>query len=146
MYRSFVYEVDDGGLLRGELRLLATAGNRRVYLGNGQARSLAPLIRLTGRMVVLLEFRPGTSRVDPSVDTTSHIFLRLEGGLMKAMAKALAPLIWRMADRRITTLGDAAGMVATRIASDPRSLYAEMKGWTDLRAEDVEAYRKTFAP
>jgi hypothetical protein len=35
-----IYEVDDGGLLRGELRLLAKAGNRRVYLGNGQARSL----------------------------------------------------------------------------------------------------------
>jgi hypothetical protein len=125
---------------------LTKAPNRRIYLGNGPAQAAAQLLRMTGRMVVLLEYRRGKGAGNPSVDTTSQMFLRSEGGLMRGMTKALSPLIWWMADRRITTLQDAAGMVADRITRDPRSLFHEMKSWTDLRPEDVEAYRRTFVP
>ncbi len=141
-----IYDVDDGGSIRGEVRLLTKAADRRVYLANGEARSMAQLIRVTGRVVILLEYRPGTSDGNPAVETTSHLFFRVDGGLMKVMVKILAPLIGGAVDRRITTLGLAARVVAERIAHDPRSLYDEMQGWTDLRPEDVAEYRRAFVP
>ena len=141
-----IYDVDDGGSIRGEIRLLTKAADRRVYLANGQARSMAQLIRVTGRLVVLLEYRPGPGNGDPAVETTSHIFFRVDGGLMQFMVKILSPMIGGAVDRRITTLGLAARIVAERISHDPRSLYHEMRSWTDLRPEDVEEYRRTFAP
>lgn len=141
-----VYDVDDGGSIRGEIRLLTKAADRRVYLATGQARSMAQLIRVTGRLVVLLEYRPATGSADPSVDTTSHVYFHVDGGIMKFMVKVLSPVIGGAVDRRITTLGLAARIVAERIAHDPRSLYHEMQAWTDLRPEDVDEYRRTFAP
>jgi hypothetical protein len=141
-----VYEVDDGGTIRGEVRLLAKAADRRVYLANGQARSMAQLVRVTGRAVILLEYRPGASDGDPAVDTTSHIYFRVDGGIMQAMVKLLSPLIGGAVDRRIANLGLAARIVAERIARDPGSLYEEMQAWPDLRRDDVEEYRRTFLP
>jgi hypothetical protein len=141
-----VFDVDDGGLVRGELRLVADAGNRRVYLGNGQARSVGQIIRLAGRMVVLLEYQPGKGEGAPLVEATSHMFLHVEGAVMRVIAKALSRLVWGIAERRVEVLGQAAGMVAERIARDPRSLFDEMRGWPDLRPEDLEDYRRTFLP
>ncbi len=47
-------------------------------------------------------------------------------------------------DRRVANLTAATQVVGERISRDPRGLYREMQTWSDIRPEDLEAYRQAF--
>ncbi len=138
------FAVNDQGDLRGTLRLVARGANRRVYFCQGQFRSLAHILRLTGSMVFTLEYRDVREGADSAVEVTPQLYVRLDNILAHGVMKVIAPLVHGVIDRRVANLTVATQVVGERISRDPRGLYREMQTWSDIRSEDLEAYRLAF--
>jgi hypothetical protein len=138
------FAVDDLGSLRGHLRLVAREANRRIYFCQGQFRSPAHILPLTGNMVFALEYRDFRQEADPFVEVTPQLYVRLDNILAHGVLKVIAPLLHGTIDRRVANLTAATQVVGERISRDPRNLYREMQTWSDIRPEDLEAYRRAF--
>lgn len=138
------WAVNDLGSLRGSLRLVARGANRRIYFCQGQFRSLAHILHLTGSMVFALDYRDVRGGADPAVEVTPQLYVRLDNILAHGVLKVIAPLVHGAIDRRVANLTAATQVVGERISRDPRGLYREMQTWSDVRPEDLEAYRREF--
>ncbi len=138
------YAVDDRGALRGSLRLAARAPERRIYFAEGEFRSLAHLLRLTGSMVFTLQYRERSDGNASYVEVDPQLFLRLDNIVAHGILKVLAPLLDGIIDRRVANLTAAARIVSSRLTRDPRGLYQEIRTWPDVRPEDLEAFRQAF--
>lgn len=138
------WAVNDLGNLRGSLRLVARGANRRVYFCQGQFRSLAHILHLTGNMVFTLDYRDVREHADPTIEVTPQLYVRLDNIIAHGALKVVAPLIHGAIDRRVANLTSATHAVGERISRNPRGLYREMQTWSDVRPEDLEAYRKEF--
>lgn len=140
------FDVNDLGALRGSFRLVARGVNRRVYFCQGEFRSLAHLLKLSGSMVFTLEYRDVLQGADPAVEISPQIYVRLDSILAHGVLKVIGPLLSSVIDRRVASLTVATQAVGERIARDPEGLYREMQTWNDVRREDLEAYREAFLP
>ena len=138
------FAVKDLGSLRGHLRLVARGANRRIYFCQGKFRSLAHILPLSGNMVFALEYRDFPQEAEPSVEVTPQLYVRLDNILAHGVLKVIAPLIHGVIDQRVANLTAATQVVGERISRDPRGLYREMQTWSDIRPEDLEAYRQAF--
>lgn len=138
------YAVDDEGALRGSLRLVARAPERRVYFVEGEFRSLAHLLTLAGSMVFTLEYRERWDNNEPYVEVDPQLFLRLNNILAHGILKVLSPLLHGIIDRRVANLTEASRIVSYRLTKDPRGLYQEIRTWPDVRPEDLEEFRRAF--
>jgi len=138
------FAVNDLGSLRGHFRLVARGANRRIYFCQGQFRSLAHILPITGSMVFTLEYREFRRADDPAVEVTPQLYVRLDNILAHGVLKFIAPLLHGVIDRRVANLAAATQVVGERISRDPRGLYREMQTWSDIRADDLEAYRHAF--
>lgn len=139
-----LYEVDDLGSLRGSFRLIARGPERRVYLVEGQFRSLAHLLKLTGSMVFTLEYRERWEGNESYVEVDPQLFLRLDNLVVHGILKVLAPLLHGIIDRRVVNLTTAAEIVSRRLTKDPKGLYREIRTWPDVRPEELGEYRRAF--
>jgi hypothetical protein len=140
------FDVDDRGSLHGHFRLVARGFDRRAYFCQGQIRSLAHLLMLSGRLVFTLEYRERRQGGVPAVEMIPDLYLRLDNSLAHGILKTIAPLLHAVIDRRVANLTAATRMVGERIARDPEGLFREMQTWRDVRQEDLEAYRRAFLP
>lgn len=138
------YAVDDQGALRGSVRLAARAPERRVYFVEGQFRSLAHILKLSGSMVFTLEYRERWDGNESYVEVDPQLFLRLDNIIAHGILKVLAPLLHGIIDRRVANLTEAARIVSYRLTKDPRGLYQEARSWPDVRPEDLEELRQAF--
>lgn len=138
------WAVNDLGSLRGSLRLVARGANRRVYFCQGQFRSLAHILHLTGNMVFTLDYRDLRAGGNPTIEVTPQLYVRLDNILAHGVLKVIAPLVHGAIDRRVANLTAATQVVGERISRDPRGLYREMQTWPDVRPADLEAYRQEF--
>jgi len=141
---SGVYAVDDMGALRGSLRLVARAPERRIYFVEGEFRSLAHLLKLSGSMVFTLEYRERWDGNESYVEVDPQLFLRLDNVVAHGILKVLAPLLHGIIDRRAGNLTAAAQIVSQRLIKDPQALYQEIRTWPDVRREDLEEFRQAF--
>lgn len=142
--RDGLYAVDDMGALRGSVRLVARAAERRVYLIEGQFRSLAHLLPLSGSMVFTLTYREHWEGNDSYVEIDPQLFVRLDNALVHGILKILAPLVHGVIDRRVDHLTAAAQVVSQRLTEDPQGLYREIRTWPDVRPAELEEYRQAF--
>jgi hypothetical protein len=138
------FEVNDFGALRGNFRLVARGGNRRVYFCQGQFRSLAHLLRISGGMVFTLEYRESRQGADSAVEVSPHLYVRLDNILAHGVLKVIAPVLHGVIDRRVAHLTVATQIVGERIARNPESLFREMQTWPDVHPQDLELYRQAF--
>jgi hypothetical protein len=95
-------------------------------------------------MVFAMEYRERWEGNDPYVEVNPQLFVRLNNVLAHGILKILAPLIHGAIDRRVASLEAAAQAVSQRLIQDPRGLYRELRTWSDVRPEDLEAYRQAF--
>lgn len=138
------YDVDDLGALRGSVRLIVRGPERRVYFAEGQFRSLAHLLKLSGSMVFALEYRQRWEGNESFVEVDPQLFLRLDNVVAHSILKVLAPLLHGIIDRRVANLTAAAQIVSQRLTKDPKGLYQEIRTWSDVRPEDLAEYRRAF--
>ena len=138
------YEVNDLGALRGSFHLVAHEGNRRVYFCQGEFRSLAQILKLSGGLVFTLELQEFAQGSDPYAEVTPQLYVRLDNIVAHGLLKALSPLINGVIDRRVANLATATQTISERLVRDPAGLYREMRSWPDLKSEDLEEYRQTF--
>ncbi len=138
------YTVDDMGALRGSIRLIARGQERRVYFVEGQFRSLAHLLKLTGSMVFTLEYGERWEGNEPYTEVDPQLFIRLDNIVAHGILKVLAPLIHGVIDRRVAGLTEATQIVSQHLTRDPHGLYREMRTWPDVRPEDLDEYRRAF--
>ena len=139
-----LYAVDDMGALRGSVRLVARAPERRVYLVEGQFRSLAHLLKLSGSMVFTLTVQERWEGNESYVEIDPQLFVRLDNILAHGILKILAPLIHGVIDRRVGNLTAAAQLVSQRLTQNPQGLYREIRTWPDVRPAELEEYRHAF--
>jgi hypothetical protein len=139
-----IYAVDDMGSLRGSLRLVARAPERRIYFVEGEFRSLAHLLKLSGNMVFTLEYWERWDGNESYVEVEPQLFLRLNSIVAHGILKILAPLLHGIIDRRVANLTDAAQIVSRRLTKDPQGLYQEIRTWPDVRPDDLEEFRQAF--
>ena len=139
-----LYAVDDMGSLRGSLRLVARAPEKRIYFVEGEFRSLAHLIALTGSMVFTLEYRERLDGNESYVEVEPQLFVRLNNIVAHGLLKILAPLLNGVIDRRVASLTDAAQTVSRRLAKNPRGLYQEIRTWPVVQPDDLEEFRQAF--
>ncbi len=139
-----VYAVDDMGDLRGSVRLVARAPERRVYLVEGEFRSLAHLFKLSGSMVFALTYQERWEGNESYVEIEPQLFVRLDNVLVHGVLKILAPLIHGVIDRRVDSMTVAAQIVSQRLTQDPQGLYREIRTWPDVRPAELEEYRHAF--
>jgi hypothetical protein len=138
------YEVNDLGALRGSFRLVAHEGNRRVYFCQGEFRSIAQIVKLSGGLVFTLELQEFAQGSDPYAEVTPQLYVRLDNIVAHGLLKVLSPLINGVIDRRVANLATATQTIGERLVRDPAGLYREMRSWPDLKPEDLEEYRQTF--
>ncbi len=138
------YSVDDEGALRGSVRLVTRGPERRIYFVEGQFRSLAHLVKLSGSMVFTLVYRERWEGDEPYVEIDPQLFLRLDSVVAHGILKILAPLLHGVIDRRIASLTAAAEVVSRRLTKDPGGLYREIQTWPDVRPEELVEYRQAF--
>ncbi len=139
-----LYDVDDRGAIRGHLRLIAQGPGRRVYVAQGEFRSLAHLIRFTGAMVITLRYVEEAAPGEPALRNEPHLYVRIDNVLVHGLLKLLSPLIHGIIDRRVATLAAAAETVSARITKDPAGLYREMKGWPEVTDAQRAEFRRQF--
>jgi hypothetical protein len=139
-----LYQVDDQGALRGQLRLVAAAPARRVYYCQGEFRSLGHLLALTGGMVFALEYRQVAEGSEPRMEVVPQLFVRLDNLVAHGLVTVLGPLLTGVIDRRAASLAAATTVVTERITRDPAGLYREMAAWPDITPQDLDAYRAAF--
>ena len=135
-----LFEVEEAGRLRGPTRLVAGAPGRRVYLVEGEFRSLGELLRFAGSMVIALRYHEDAGPDGPMLVNEPHLYVRIDNLLLRGLAKLLSPVIHGIVERRVARLAAAAEAVSTRIARDPAGLYREMKAWPEI----TEAQRADF--
>ena len=138
------FDVTDLHALRGSFRLVARGDHRRVYFCRGTFRSLSRILEITGEMVITLEYHDTRQGEDPAVEVASQLYVRLDNIVAHGVSKIVAPLLHKVIDRRVANLTAATQLIGERIARDPERLYGEMQAWTDLRPEDLAAFRKTI--
>jgi hypothetical protein len=136
--------VNDLGALRGNFRLVAHQGTRRVYVCHGQFRSLAYLLSLSGNMVFTLEYRESRHDAAPTVEVAPQLYLRLDNLLAHGTLKLISPLLHGVIDRRFANLTAATQIVGERVTRDPEGLYREMQTWSDIRPDQLEHFRRAF--
>jgi hypothetical protein len=138
------FDVNDLGALRGNFRLVAHQGTRRVYVCHGQFRSLAYLLSLSGNMVFALEYRESRHDAAPTVEVAPQLYLRLDNLLAHGTLKLISPLLHGVIDRRFANLTAATQIVGERVTLDPEGLYREMQTWSDIRPDQLEHFRRAF--
>jgi len=139
-----VYAVDDQGALRGSVRLVTRGAERRVYIVEGQFRSLAHILKLSGSMVFALAYRERWEGDESYVEVDPQLFLRLDNVVVHGILKVLAPLLHGIIDRRVASLTEAAQIVSQRLTKDPGGLYREIQTWPEVRPEELTEYRQAF--
>jgi hypothetical protein len=138
------YTIEDKGALRGEARLVRVTGDQRVYWFKGEFRSLANLLRFTGRMVLVLDSREVKEGGRTYMESDPNLSLRIDHLFFGFMAKLLAPLINVLIDRRVGIIAEATGKLFQQVTGNPQGLYREMVTWKEVSPEDLEAYRQAF--
>jgi hypothetical protein len=138
------YAVDDMGSLRGNVRLVARAPERRVYFVEGEFLSLAHILKLSGNMVFTLEYRERFDGTESYVEIDPQLFLRLNNVMAHGILRILAPLLHGIIDRRVANLTEAAQIVSQRLTRDSHGLYREIRTWSDVQPEELEAFRRAF--
>jgi hypothetical protein len=139
------FDVTDGGSLRGTFWPIARGKNRRLYLCDGDFRSAEHVLQVSGRLLMFLEYRALPARDgEPQMELLSTLYVRLENVLAHGFVKLIAPFLSGVIERRTARLAAATQILSRRVTLDPRGLYAEMLGWPDLPAADLEAYRRAF--
>jgi hypothetical protein len=141
-----IYEVSDLEALRGSFRLVARGQMRRVYLCQGEFRSLAHILKLSGGMVFTLEFRELQEGGKAHLEVVPQFYLRLDNIMAHGLLKMLSPLLNGIIDRRVGNLTTATQVIGERMSRDPAGLYREMHSWPDVKPEELEAYRQAFLP
>ena len=136
--------MSDLGALRGSFRLVARGEKRRVYLCQGEFRSLAHILKLSGGMVFTLEFRDLQEEGEAYLEIVPQFYLRLDNIVAHGLLKVLSPLLNGIIDRRVGNLTTATQVVGERMSRDPAGLYREMRSWPDVKPEELEAYRQAF--
>ena len=139
-----LYTIEDLGALRGEARLVRVTDRQRVYWFKGEFRSLANLLRFTGRMVLVLDSREVEEGGRTYMESDPDFYLRIDHLFFGFLAKLLAPLINLLIDRRVGMIAEASSQLFQQVAGDPEGLYREMATWKEVRPEDLEAYRRAF--
>lgn len=139
-----LYTVEDRGALRGEVRLVNATDERRIYRFQGEFRSLAYLLRFTGRMVLILRYREVRERGRTYMESDPDFYLRIDHLLFHAMMKLLSPLIHTILDRRVTMIVEATGKLFEQVQNDPKGLYRQMSTWSEVQPADLEAFRHAF--
>ena len=139
-----IYTVEDLGALRGEARLIKVTGDQRVYWFRGEFRSLANLLRFTGRMVLVLNYREVREGGRTYIESDPDFYLRIDHLFYGFLAKLLTPLINLLIDRRVNMIAEATNKLFDHVVTDPGGLYREMATWQEVRPEDLEAYRRAL--
>jgi len=139
-----VYTVEDRGAIRGDARLITATDNQRVYRFQGEFRSLAHLIRFTGRMVLILRYREMQEEGRTFVDSDPDFYLRIDHPFFDLITKLLSPLIGSIIDRRVHMIVEATRTLFDRVQTDPKGLYQQMSTWPEVQPTDLEAFRQAF--
>jgi hypothetical protein len=139
-----VYTIEDLGALRGEARLIQARADQRIYWFKGEFRSLANLLRFTGRMVLVLEYREVREGGRTYMESDPDFYLRIDHAFYGFIVKLLTPLINILIDRRVGMIAEATDKLFDQIVSNPEALYREMSSWNEVRPEDLEAYRRAL--
>jgi hypothetical protein len=139
-----VFTIQDRNALRGEARLIAATDDQRIYRFQGEFRSLAHLIRFTGRMVVIFRYREVRNGSDTFIDSEPNFYLRIDHLFFHYMAKLLSPPIRSIVDRRVKTIVEATHKLFDQVRTDPGGLYKQMSTWGEVQPADLEAFRQAF--
>ena len=139
-----VYTVEDRGALRGEARLIAATGDRRIYRFQGEFRSLANLLRFTSRMVLILRFREVREGSRTSMESDPEFYLRIDHLFFHFATKLLSPLITSLIDRRVNMIVEATSKLFDQVHTDPDGFYRQMSAWPEMQPTDLEAFRQAF--
>ena len=139
-----IYTIEDRGALRGDARLITATGNQRIYRFQGEFRSLANLLRFTGRMVLILHYREVWEGGWASMENDPDFYLRIDHPFIHVTMKLLSPLITSLIDRRVSMIVDATSKLFDQVRTDPAGLYQQMSTWPEVQTTDLKAFRQAF--
>jgi hypothetical protein len=123
---------------------VAAAPGRRVYITEGEFRSLAQLIRFEGAMVITLRYGEAEEAGQHVLSNEPHVYVRIENLLLRGLARLFSPIVGGIIERRVARLAGAAGAVSTQLSRDPAALYREMQGWPEISERDRADFRRYF--
>jgi len=139
-----VWAIEEGESIRGRTRLIARAPGRRVYIAEGEFRSLAQLLSFEGAMVITLRYWEDEQGGRAYLHNAPHVYVRIENVLLHGLAKLFSPILHGIVERRVARLAAAANAVSDRFTRDPAGLYREMLGWPEVSERDRAAFRRHF--
>ncbi len=139
-----VWAVEESDSIRGQTRLVAAAPGRRVYITEGEFRSLAQLIRFEGAMVITLRYWEDEDAGQTYLHNEPHVYVRIENLFLRGLAKLFSPIVRGIIERRVARLAGAASAVSARLMQNPKVLYEEMEGWPEVSDKDRAEFRRYF--
>jgi hypothetical protein len=139
-----VYAVEERGFLRGEARLIAATSAQRIYRFQGEFRSLANLLHLSGRMVLVMRYREIREGDRTIVESNPQLYVWVDNPFFHIMSKLLSPLIMSLIDRRVNMIVEATTKLFDQAWTNPKGLHQRMATWSEMQPTDLEAYRQAF--
>ena len=125
--------VEDPTGIVGEMRLAKQAGNRWVYLGDGQLNHrLVPAFG--GKMALVITTLPGEAGVNARVEA----FIRTESRTLGFLTWTLSPLVRGRIENRATLNARDLGVILKDVSSAPQQTASRLAG------EDARAFARMF--
>ncbi|MGH7429770.1 MAG: hypothetical protein ACREJ4_15645, partial [Candidatus Methylomirabilaceae bacterium] len=78
------------------------------------------------------------------MESDPDFYLRIDHLFYGFMVRLLTPLINVLIDRRINMIAEATGKLFDEVINEPEVLYREMASWSEVRPQDLEAYRRAL--
>jgi hypothetical protein len=134
--RTYLFDDQEG--LRLQAEMVYRDARRSIYCTYG--RYDLGIVQVWGRSVIVVVHENDGG----ALKTEARVFTRIEGKSFAAAARVLSGALENTVKRKGFAFVRVAQKVAELTASNPKLLYEQVKGSSEVDAETLEEYRRRF--
>ncbi|MFQ5586372.1 MAG: hypothetical protein ACE5GF_06085, partial [Thermodesulfobacteriota bacterium] len=137
MEGSGVYSVTDSRRVRGQVEVVYSAPQRRVYFGEGGYR-LFWNMRFSGRGIAVVDFREDTLKNNRRLVATIRFYGKVDSAPLSALVKIVNLLIPQLINNKINLMIHATERVMEEFNRNPQDIYHVLIKSRNISIEERE--------
>lgn len=135
------YWANDHKGLKGRLEILRVQEGQMVAFAQGRYKR--GIIRIPGRLVLVVHFSEGRDEDSFYVENTVSGYVRLDGALLDPLARLFRPLVARIMEKRVRWFFRKLNRLMTRLSEDPEAILQKLPAET--WQEEIDELRMLLA-
>lgn len=136
------YWANDHDGLTGSLTILQPETGRALLYADGTYKT--GIIRIPGRLAIVMRFSEGREDNVPYVDNTFSGYIRLDAALLDVLARLFRPIVARKMEKQVHWFFRKVNRLMARLYDDPEALLQQLPPETWQR--EAEELRSLLAP